>query len=158
MRRLVCFVLLVAPVCQASGSCPWLNSATAGGVLGGTVSGAVTHRATNKADVNCEFARQEGAATYVMNIDVVTMNNVEVDFAAFVAQCGKHSSPLRGIGNVAVACSYKNHHWKRSEQVISRVRERALLVRVSTTDKAATAAVLREEARSTAEQVAGNLF
>ena len=80
------------------------------------------------------------------------------EFASYRAQCGSDGRPLKGIGNEAIACSVDDKNGHRSGQVVSRVRDRAFVIRVITTDSAMTPDSMSEKARSVAEQVAGNLF
>ncbi len=70
----------------------------------------------------------------------------------------QRATALHGIGNEAVVCAGGGHGGNMSEQVIGRVRDRVFVVRVATNDKTVAPASLREEARSAAAQVAGNLF
>ena len=147
---------LVLPL-LAQEPCPWLNSATSGGALGGSVTVTVTHPSSNKNDATCEFVHESEPAQSLL-IEVTTMTNVGQQFPTYLARCNPNPTPVRAIGNTAVACGLTNETLKVSEQIVSRVRERALVVRLSTNDKSASHDALREKARSLAEQVAGNLF
>ena len=90
------------------------------------------------------------------------------DFASYAARCRTDAVPLKGIGNEARACSSDgegdsfwlgvDHASEVGEQLVSRVRERAFLVRISTNDHSAERSELREKARKVAELVAGSLF
>ncbi len=143
--RILCLALAVATLGRAEQICPWFNSATAAGVLGGPVKATVTQSA-------CEFTRQ-GSVSYTLRIEVTNT----VDFKSWLAQCGPKAIPIRGIGNQAVACDLTNGS-QVSAQVLSRVRERAFLVRVSANRPSAPLAPLREQARGVADHVSGNLF
>jgi hypothetical protein len=162
MRRLrpilLAVPLLLPAISLAAEMCPWLNAATAGGVLGGAVSMTVSRRDSNKDDANCDFVRKQGAAMYELRIKVQTMGEAVKEFASYKAQCGSAATPLKAIGNEAVACSLDDKNGHRTAQVVSRVRDRAFLVSVSTTDSSITLASLSQKARNVAEQVAGNLF
>jgi hypothetical protein len=137
-------------MCAAEDKCPWLNAATAAGVVGGAVKANVTRTA-------CEFVRLDGSSESALRIEVETLG-VPRDFASRAAQCGSGAEALKAIGNEAVACTHSGKKGQMAEQVVGRVRNQAFLVRVSTDDHAATAAGLREKARKIAEQVAGFLF
>ena len=137
-------------MCAAEEKCPWLNAATAAGVLGGAVKANVTQTA-------CEFVRLDGSSESSLRIEVETLVAPR-DFASRPAQCGSAAEALKAIGNEAVACAYSEKTGWKAEQVIGRVRNQAFLVRVSTNDRAATPGGLREKARKVAEQVAGFLF
>ncbi|MDQ2713270.1 MAG: hypothetical protein M3Y24_13750 [Acidobacteriota bacterium] len=133
-----------------------MNSATAGGVLGGSVTTHVTHSGKDKGDGACEFIRA-GSVTYTLRIEVTTMAHVPSDFKSWLAQCGRNSTPVRGIGNEAIACDLTKDS-QVSAQILSRVRERAFLVRVTANKSSAPLVPLREQAHSAADQVSGNLF
>ncbi len=153
--RLVSLFLL--PVCLASiaaaaENCPWLNAATAGGVLGGPAAMTVTPSKTD-GDATCSFVRQNGSRTFELRIEVETMRSPAEDFGAYKARCHSAGVPLKAIGNEAFACS-----GARAEQVIGRVRERAFAIGISVNGGPAQADSFREKARQVAEQVAGILF
>ncbi len=134
---------------RAAETCPWLNAATAGGVLGSAVIATITHENSNRDDVACNFA---GVSS--LRIGVQTMDPPRAEFTARSAQCGSDPAPLKAIGNEAVVCTTD----KRSAQVVGRVRNRIFTILISTTDASLTQAALREKARDVAEHVAGNLF
>ena len=144
-------LLLLLPVAGAAAeTCPWLNAATAGGVLGSPATVTVTHENANRDDAACIFAGTSGT----LRISVQTMETPRSEFASHAEACGANTTPLKAIGNEAVVCDPD----KLSAQAIGRVRNRIFTILISTTDSSAVAAVLREKARSLAEQVAGNLF
>jgi hypothetical protein len=128
----------------AEDRCPWLNAATAGGVLGGAVIATVTA-------TSCEFTRQSGGHESALRVEVTPTT-------APHAQCGSGAEPLKAIGNEAKACSYEGKAGWLGEQVVGRVRDQAFLVRIGTGDRSASPKTLREKARNVAEQVAGILF
>lgn len=160
MRRSLLFISLVAGLPSlmraAEDSCPWLNSATASGVLGNSVTASVTHPDKSKDDAVCEFTSRT-AEPSVLRIEVKTMANSTADFPAWLAQCGSNSTPVRGIGNQAVSCGREKGP-DTSEEIISRIRDRALLVRLTVRNASAPRSALREKASAVAEIVAGNLF
>ena len=90
-------------------SCPWLNQATAAGVLGGTVTQA-----------GCTFAR----GSVELRIEAAK------DFESYAATCRSEPVPLKAIGSEALAC-----RGEAGEQVVGRVRDRAFLVRITTNDR-----------------------
>jgi hypothetical protein len=79
------------------------------------------------------------------------------EFAPYRAKCGRDVTPLRAIGNEALGCSLHRKN-QFSEQVVSRVRERAFLARVSSKRAAPDRSQLREKIQKIAEQVEGFLF
>jgi hypothetical protein len=168
---------MFAPVeARAQAKCPWLNAATAAGVLGGDVLMTVTmvpqpdaDKATeqdeystpeqrfNRPDALCEFTRKTDSAMYTLRIDVKTMTDPAKQFASFLALCGGPTTALRGIGNEAVQCVLKNDPGMGHEQVIARVRERAFVLTVSR-PAAPAGKGLSDDTRNIAEQVAGSIF
>jgi hypothetical protein len=163
-----CFIALIfavivgayiAPVRGlAEVQCPWLNSATAAGVLGGEVQANVT-ALTPQGDTTCDFRRTERSTVSELTIAVHTMALPSKDFATYLARCAGTAVSLKGIGNEAVQCVPSNG--SGGEQIIGRVRDRAFVIdlkRSSTSQLTSTARGLSEEARNLAEQVSGALF
>lgn len=138
-------------MCLGEESCPWMNAATAGGLLGGEVTATVTHSSKNREDGNCDFVRRQRSLVYELAIQVETMTPPEK------LSCGGQSTALKAIGNEAYACSLAKEG-EISETVVGRVRDRAFIVRASTNDRSALQSSFREKAKTAAEQVAGNLF
>jgi hypothetical protein len=181
-------VLLFSPaLVRAEQSCLWLNAATAGGILGGPVTATVVRPTSTLADphtpnakssagptnanpakaayassaiddADCLFVRQPGSTFGELRIEVRTMSEPSKDFAAYAARCGDRVSPLKAIGNEASVCSLNGKPGESSELVVGRVRDRAFVVRLRMDNSSLTPSSLREKARKTAEQVAGNLF
>jgi hypothetical protein len=152
-------VLLVPALSRAAETCPWLNAATAGGVLGSAVIVNVTHENANWDDAACHFIREQGAVSSELRIEVETMDTPRSEYASHAAQCNSRAESLKAIGNEAVVCSPDDgKSGRRSAQVVGRVRNRIFTILVGTTDSSMTPDLLREKARAVAEQVAGNLF
>jgi hypothetical protein len=149
--------LSMPAVCQTSENCPWLNAATAAGALKGSVTFTVTRSGADNADATCEFTHQEGAALTSLRIEVDTMKNPSREFASYSAKCSQNGTPLRAIGNEALICSLHGKN-QFSEQVVSRVRERAFTVKMSSNLAPSAGSDLRERTQKIAEQVAGFLF
>ncbi len=137
----------------AETGCPWMNAATAGGVLGGDVTEKVTK---NHDDADCEFVRGQGELK--LSIEVKTMRDPAREFPDYAARCGGHATPLRAIGNEAVACMEKEGKGTAVARVVGRVRTRAFVIGVSAGGSGLSPAEIGEKARNVAEQVAGNLF
>jgi hypothetical protein len=142
--------------CAANENCPWLNAATAAGALKGSVTFTVTHSNEDKQEATCEFIHKEGEVLTSLRIEVDTMKDPDREFASYRAKCQRDATPLRAIGNEALVCNLRKKN-ELSEQVVSRVRERAFVVSVSS-NIPADAGELREKAQKIAEQVAGFLF
>lgn len=101
---------------------------------------------------HCAFSRTEGSTSRHLLIEVEPVS------ATYKTLCASRSAPLKAIGNEAFACSFEGKPGEIAEQVVGRVRNQMFLVRVSTSERGAQAAALREKARKVAEQVAGILF
>jgi len=153
MDRVILLLAICLPTMNAGEqTCPWLNAATAAGLLEGPVDAAVT---TNGADATCEFARQR--STEKLRIEVVTMGASRSELTAYKAQCVAPVTPLKSIGTDAVACGIGTKKGETAEQAAGRVRKQAFLVRISARE-GFSREKLREKATKVAEQVAGNLF
>jgi hypothetical protein len=137
--------VVLAHICGAAEACPWMNAATAGGIIGNPVE-------MNATKTSCEFIHRAGSRVYELVIQV------EASGSARLTRCGSARVELKAIGNEAVACGFDGGEGKIAEQVVGRVRDQAFVIRISTNDRSAERAVLREKARKAAEQVAGNLF
>lgn len=147
------FLLAMVCLCVNAEDCPWLNTATAGGALGGTVSSVTVKRAATGDDASCTFIRRQGSVVLELAIETETLRSPAKDFASYAARCSSDAVALKGIGNEALACTQGT-----GEQVISRVRERAFVVRIQSSDSSAQKNELREKARKIAEMIAGLLF
>ena len=150
-------ILLLTVVSHAEERCPWLNAATAGGVLGGAVKAQVTHTSPNPEDAGCLFELRRDDSFSRLTIDVTTMRAARTEFAGWLAKCGSGSTPLKAIGNEAVACEGADQA-ARWERVVGRVRDRALVIEIKTNERSATSDALREKIHGVSEQVAGILF
>jgi hypothetical protein len=151
----------VSPMqCRAQIQCPWLNAATAAGVLGGEVQASTT-ALTPQGDTTCDFKRTQQSVVFALKIAVHTMVLPSKDFAAYLAQCSGTPVPLKAIGNEAFQCVPSKYSNIGEEQIIGRVRDRAFIIdikRGSARQSTSPQNGLSEEARNIAEQVAGALF
>jgi hypothetical protein len=151
--------MLLPIVCSAQTKCPWLNEATARGILGGEV--IMTVDITPRGDGVCKFSRQQGDDVFQLRISVEKMTDVVKQFATYLAQCPPKSPALHAVGNDAVTCSTEGSGGQFGESVISRVRGAAFMVSVSSTKSGnpqMTKQMRRDKANVVAEQVAGILF
>jgi len=151
--------MLIPPVCHGQSKCPWINEATARGILGGAVT--VTAKIGNRGDGVCEFSRAQGSTVRLLRISVDIMTDIPKQFPTYLAQCGPKPAPLPAIGNEAVMCSLPARTEQYAESVVGRVRDQAFLVSVSSSvqnDPSMTHEMRREKANLMAEQVAGILF
>ncbi len=153
LGQVAAWLTLCCAAQAAEPMCPWLNAATAEGVLEGPVQTTV---AKNGDDATCEFSRRDSSGK--LRIEVVAMHASRDELAAYQAECSVPGVPLKAIGNQALACSVDTRNREVAEQVVGRVRRQAFLVRVSSSASGFERQVLREKAEKVAEQVAGNLF
>jgi hypothetical protein len=153
---------------QPAEACPWLNAATAAGVLGIEVRSSVAHPANAvvqpedaPADSTCEFTPMRGDSVPALRIEVHTLADMK-DFASYVARCNMPVQHLVGVGNEAVSCVLHDANGGTTEQVIGRVRERVFLLAwmlpPQADGPASDASTIRSKLQNTAEQVAGSLF
>jgi hypothetical protein len=142
----------------ASQPCPWLNAATAAGILEGPVTVSVTYFDQDNIDAACEFTHKADHTVRTLRIEVDTMKDLTHDFPQYLAKCGPDAKSLRAIGNEAVVCSVPGKSKQVAEQVVSRVRDRAFVVDVLSNGSASERDLMRDKARKIAEQVAGFLF
>ena len=150
--------LWASGICQAKETCPWLNEATAAGFLSGSVTSTVTHPYKNKDDADCEFIHRDGATVTALQIEVETMSDITAQFPSYLGKCAANPTPLKAIGNLAVACAVDEKKGRYSELIVGRVRERAFVVRINSNADESTRENFHERVKQVAEQVAGFLF
>ena len=159
---LALFVLL-APrpaVCQANVGCPWLNVATASGVLRSSDSETMATLAQGSREV-CRFVYHDATASRELRITMEQVQDPSQAMKGYKARCSGNASPLQGIGNEAVACTGDVKGQTDGEQVIGRVRDQVFTVTMTTSarnDPSMSRDELKEKTRDIAEQVAGALF
>ena len=158
---LALFVLL-APrpaLCQANTGCPWLNVATASGVLRSSESGTMATLSRGSREV-CSFIYHDATASRELRITMEQVQDPSQAMTAYKARCSGASSPLQAIGNEAVTCAADTKS-QDGEQVIGLVRNQIFTVTITTSarnDPSMSRDELREKTRDIAEQVAGALF
>lgn len=134
-----------------------MNAATAAALLGSQgASVAFVHTGKAKDDGRCEFTLLANSAA-TLRIQVTTMESAAKQFTALLRTCGKEAKPVSGIGNQAVMCSETRKQSQHMFLVVSRVREQAFVITLtSPASMSAEAAIAK--AKLGAELVAGNLF
>ena len=155
-----CFVS-AHTICFAEPQCPWMNSATAGGFLGGEVQTTVTG-VNEDGDATCEFMRD---ASTTLRIAVHTMTHVAQDYPTYLAQCSASTIALKGIGNQAIQCMRNDGTPKGEELIVGRVRNRAFVITIKAqfislprTSSTKTRNPISDDSENIAEQVAGSMF
>lgn len=163
-RRLALLVLgvvcLTLPaVSHATNNCPWLNEATAGGLLGGDAVGLKT--AADGQPTVCTFTQQETGVTRTLRITVEIAPEPHQRMSAVAQVCGADASPIKAIGNEALVCTADDRKGGVGERVVGRVRDQVFTITIASTlkvDPILNRDALKAKIYTAAEQVAGNLF
>lgn len=132
-------LLLLAALGRSENACPYLNDATASGILAGDAAASVSGD-------TCLFTH--GASELRIQVQSVTL--------PYKPGCGPSPASVKAIGNEAYACSADAKDGTPAEQIAGRVRDRAFVVRLAS--RGIPRAALREKVHLVAEQVAGILF
>lgn len=153
--------LFIAPVSGLAQQtvCPWVNKATV--VDAPDIPDAATAADTvmvSDGGNNCSFHFQNNGVSYDLQVTIKMLPEGDTNIVASESKCIGEKTPLRGIGNEAVACAI-NTHATRGEQVAGRVRDKLFIVYITSVAKESPSVrdLLRERATLIAEQVAGNL-
>ncbi|MGA7313848.1 MAG: hypothetical protein WBX22_07720 [Silvibacterium sp.] len=155
---LVACVALLPSICRGENLCPWINKATALGVLGASEY-ATTAKVSEISNASCSFIYRDGDITRELRVTVDQTKDWERAFNAYKARCGNDVTQLRAIGNEAVMCAANVKG--QAEQVFGRVRDAVFTISVSTSarkDSSMSREALIQKAGLVAEQVSGNLF
>ena len=164
-RRLVlpilCASCLALPsVCHATNNCPWLNEATAGGLLGGDAVGEKTDATAGQPTV-CTFTQQGAGVTRTLRVTVEIATEPHVRMETVAQVCGADASPIKAIGNEALVCTADDRKGGLGERVVGRVRDQVFTITIASTlksDPILNREALKARIYTAAEQVAGNLF
>ncbi len=108
------------PYSSRTNPVPWLDTATAAGVLGGQVTARVTSTA-------CQFVR--GGSKLRIEVRKST---------ARPTRCGATAEPLKGIGNEAFLCP-------KHREIVGRVRDSVFTIRLTAPDWQIKAKQLAQE-------------
>lgn len=161
--RYLALLILLAPwqaVCQMNTGCPWLNVATATGVLRSSERGPMATLAEGS-KAECDFTYHDATASRELKITVEEVKDARQAMTAYQGRCGSGVTPLRAIGNEAVTCAVNSKGKSYGQQVIGIVRDQIFTVTVTTSakkDPAMPREALEEKSRNISEQVAGALF
>jgi hypothetical protein len=155
--------VLLAPlpaVCQTNVGCPWLNVATASGVLRSSEGGTIA-TLSEGSRAACSFIYHDATASRELRITMEQIQDPSRAMAGYKAHCSGEASPLQAIGNEAVRCAADTKGQADGEQIIGRVRNQIFTVTITTSarnDPSMSRDELKEKTRDIAEQVAGALF
>jgi len=158
LLSVICFALPAA--IRAENNCPWLNEATAGGLLGGDAVGMKTDGSAGQPTV-CTFTQQDKGVTRTLRITVEIAPEPHQRMSAVAQVCGADAAPIKAIGNEALVCSADDRKGGTGERVVGRVRDQVFTITIASTLKAdpiLNRDALKARIYTAAEQVAGNLF
>lgn len=153
-------MLSLSANCHAKNNCPWINEATASGLLGGDAVNEFTEASAGQPAV-CTITQAGAGFTRTLRITVEMAPDTHDHWQAALQLCGKNAAPLQAIGNEASMCLLDNHGAGLAELVVGRVRDQLFTITMSTTlkdDLILTKMSLKEKIYTASEQVAGNLF
>ena len=143
----------------ASNTCPWMNEATASGLLGDEAVGSYRAASIPGQPATCMFT-QGAAAVRTLVIEVEAAPDAATRIKSKQKGCSSDASSLQAIGNEAVMCA-ADRGSRLGELVVGRVRDQVFTIRISSSikgDPVLTRESLMNKISSAAEQVAGNLF
>src|SRR5579859_5289365 len=97
---LALFVLLTPwpALCQANVGCPWLNVATASGVLRSSQDGTMATLSQGSREA-CRFVYHDATASRELRITTEQVQDPGQAMTSYKAHCSGESSPLQAIGN-----------------------------------------------------------
>jgi hypothetical protein len=162
VRRASVFIVLLGLVttCRAKNNCPWINEATASGLLGGDALGDFTEASAGQPAV-CTITQTGTGFTRTLRITVEVTPDTHTRLQSAAQACGKNAAPMQAIGNEASMCAIDIRNAALGELVVGRVRDQLFTITLSTTlkdDPILTRSGLKDKAYTASEQVAGNLF
>ncbi len=153
-------LLMLPSAAKAANDCPWLNEATAGGLLGADAVGTFT-KATPGQPAVCMFTSEEQGVRRTLRITVEVVPDTHQRLAHEEQVCGSDAAPLKAIGNEAIGCAADDRKGGPGERALGRVRDQLFTISILSTlknDPSLTRDALTAKIYTAAEQVAGNLF
>jgi hypothetical protein len=158
---LLALCALAAPALgRAANNCPWLNEATASGLLGGDAVGVFTQAAADQPAV-CSFVSEAQGTRRTLRITVQVTPDAHARVVAAAQGCGGDAAPLAAIGNESLACAADDRKGALGERALGRVRDQFFTISISGTQKNdpdLTREALKAKIYTAAEQVSGNLY
>jgi hypothetical protein len=152
--------LFSSALCHAKNNCPWLNEATASGLLGGDAIGEFTDASTSAPAV-CTFTEKDGAASRILRITVEVTPDYVAKLKSAEQSCGADAAAIQAIGNEAISCAADDRKGALGERVVGRVRDQVFTIAITASAKGdllLTRPILKTKIYTAAEQVAGNLY
>lgn len=153
-------IAMLCTPCKGQNICPWLNVATASGVLGGAAT--ITIDKPDEHTETCLFQAPTAASADLLRISVTISadpQNAAQELVSHEKSCSTPAVPLRAIGNEAVQCSTNTARF-RGARVVGRVRNSIFTIEIRSHSRRseATPNPLDEKIEEIADQVAGALF
>ncbi len=148
-------LLAIALPARAAARCPWMNDATASGLLGGDAVGNYVDR-----PAACTFTQTGNGVTRTLTVSVFDSPKPHDLVESLLRDC-EQASPVQAIGNEAAVCTAGHSKYLRPNRLIGRVRGQVFVIAFDTTLRSDP--ILNNESISAkidiaAEQIAGNLF
>jgi hypothetical protein len=150
--------LLIMPA-RAANNCPWMNEATASGLVSGDAVGAFVEG--HGLSSVCTFTQRAGSVTRTLQIAVEIAADPHARLLSLAQACGTSAAPLPAIGNEALICGIDPRRKRSGERAVGRVRDQVFTITLSSSlknDMVLNKDELRIKIDMAAEQVAGNLF
>lgn len=151
--------ILAAMACRGQTICPWMNQATASGLIA-TPMDAPQMQGTFP-NITCVYTSTPAAEITTLTIQVAQMAKVSSEFSGYMAKCSGGKVLLKAIGNEAEMCPVDGLPRTRAEIVVGRVRDRAFVVTLSRTGRLKAPIqrdTMESQTHAVAEQIAGFLF
>jgi hypothetical protein len=109
----------------------------------------------------CTFTQAADGVKRTLRITVEVTPDAHMRVGAISQGCGADASPLKAIGNEAIACAADDRKGMMGERVVGRVRDQLFTITIGSSlknDPVLTREALKSSIYTAAEQVAGNLF
>lgn len=144
---------------RASNMCPWINDATASGILGGAAVGAFAP-GTGAEPARCSFIYKAGHGELSLAIRVTVSEQPQASLlSGMSSDCRGSDEALPAIGNQAFLCSAGHGSGMAAERILGRVRDQVFSITLSSSgDSVLDIEDLKSRVSTAAEQVSGNLF
>jgi hypothetical protein len=160
LTSLLLTLVFLPALCQAKNNCPWINEATASGLLGGDAVGEFTEASAGQPAV-CTFTEKDTTETRTLRVTVLVTPDFDASYRSAGQACGADAAPLQAIGNQATVCAADDRKGALGERVVGRVRDQVFTITLSASlkgDPLLTREALKVRIYTAAEQVSGNLF
>ena len=153
------YLTCISATARAANTCPWINEATASGLLGGDAVGTYT---TSPGQPSiCTFTQQSQGVVRKLVVTVEIAQDPHARMATVAQTCAANTAALNAIGNEAVTCDPADRKGEVGERVVGRVRDQVFTITLLSNlknDPILTRDALKTRSQTAAEQISGNLF